>query len=230
MKPDYEVRISPRARRLRIQLDAEGRLLVVVPKGFDQRLLPGYLAQHQAWIERTRARLKHQQKQQPALYERLPAQIALPALGEQWQVEYGVSQRHLWRETNGTLRLRANESEAVQRSLGDWLNHQAKQYLPERLQLVAQRTGLRYADVRVRAQKTRWGSCSSKKNINLNRNLLFLPLTWVDYLCLHELCHTRVMNHSADFWRLVATYEPDFQRLERSLTRAVQQVPLWARP
>ena len=80
----------------------------------------------------------------------------------------------------------------------------------------------------VRGQKTRWGSCSTQKTISLNYKLLFLPDELARYLFVHELCHTRHLNHSARFWRLVQSREPNYERLENQLTDAWRYVPLWA--
>jgi predicted metal-dependent hydrolase len=79
----------------------------------------------------------------------------------------------------------------------------AKQYLPVEMQRLAQEHGFRYQQVKIRKSKTRWGSCSSKGIINLSFYLMLLPKHLIEYVLLHELCHTAVMNHSADFWGLL---------------------------
>jgi hypothetical protein len=81
----------------------------------------------------------------------------------------------------------------------------------------------------VRRQKTRWGSCSSRGTISLNAKLLFLPPPLVDHLLLHELCHTRHMDHSPAYWTCVAGFEPDYRRLENEVTRGNRYVPAWFR-
>ncbi len=83
------------------------------------------------------------------------------------------------------------------------LAKQAKQALPPRLHELAQRHGFRYSRVTVRNMHTRWGSCSAKGNIGLSIYLLMLPRHLQDYVMLHELCHTRQMNHSPKFWALL---------------------------
>ena len=111
-----------------------------------------------------------------------------------------------------------------------WLQQQAKQILSPWLQELAERLGLICTGVTVRAQKTRWGSCSSNGRINLNRNLLFLSPTLVEYLLVHELCHLREPNHSPRYWQQVEKALPDYRQRDRALRGAVEQVPLWARP
>lgn len=81
-----------------------------------------------------------------------------------------------------------------------FLRKDAKQYLPNRTYELAKRFEFTYSDVKIQSSTTRWGSCSGKKNINLTLYLMLLPMHLIDYVILHELCHTREMNHSSKFW------------------------------
>ena len=83
------------------------------------------------------------------------------------------------------------------------LGLEAVQYLPDRLQALAASCNFTYASVKISKSKSRWGSCSSKKNISLSLFLMKLPLHLIDYVILHELCHTIEMNHGAKFWELL---------------------------
>jgi len=71
--------------------------------------------------------------------------------------------------------------------------------------------------ISIRNQRTRWGSCSSKKNLNFNYRLLFLPKRISDYIIVHELCHLKELNHSRKFWNLVAEVMPDYLEIRRDL-------------
>ena len=85
------------------------------------------------------------------------------------------------------------------------------------LEQLAEEHGFHYNGLSIRAQKTRWGSCSSKKNINLNCKLLFMPVEVVNCVMIHELCHTIEMNHSSRFWDLVADCDPNYKENRKSL-------------
>ena len=83
------------------------------------------------------------------------------------------------------------------------LRKKAKSVLPVQLAALAKIHGFEYTDVRIRKSKTRWGSCSSKGMINLSLYLMLLPEHLIEYVLLHELCHTVQMNHSPAFWALL---------------------------
>ncbi len=79
--------------------------------------------------------------------------------------------------------------------------------------------GFCFGRVAIRDQRSRWGSCSSKGNLNFNYRILFLPEHLLDLVIVHELCHLREMNHSADFWALVAQTIPDHKERRRVLSK-----------
>ncbi|MDR0810744.1 MAG: M48 family metallopeptidase [Paludibacter sp.] len=82
-----------------------------------------------------------------------------------------------------------------------FLRKEAKRILPVQVRLLADRFGFYFSNVKIQQSKTRWGSCSSRKSINLSLYLLLLPQELIDYVILHELCHTKEMNHSPRFWQ-----------------------------
>jgi hypothetical protein len=98
------------------------------------------------------------------------------------------------------------------------INHkEAKKILVARLNQLAEKHGFIYNRVFVRKQKTRWGSCSAKNNISLNTKLLLLPEKLMDFIILHELVHTRVKNHSKDFWEELLKIEPNGKALSSEI-------------
>lgn len=92
------------------------------------------------------------------------------------------------------------------------LADRALEYIPERVALFAPRVKVSYGRITIRNQRSRWGSCSGKGNLNFNCLLMLMPPEIIDYVVVHELCHRREMNHSADFWRLVEDVLPDYKR------------------
>ena len=97
------------------------------------------------------------------------------------------------------------------------LANKAKQYIPTRVKHFAPLVGVTYGRITIRRQKTRWGSCSGKGNLNFNCLLMLLPKDVVDYVVVHELCHRKQMNHSAKFWAEVARILPNHEKLQKQL-------------
>jgi len=97
------------------------------------------------------------------------------------------------------------------------LRRSAKQWIPQRAAYFAPLVGVRYEDITIRCQKTKWGSCSSKGNLNFNLLLMLAPPEVVDYVVVHELCHRLEMNHSPRFWANVARVLPDYAKRRKWL-------------
>lgn len=97
------------------------------------------------------------------------------------------------------------------------LRRQAKAYLPGRLAELAAQHGFSYNQVRIKHNASNWGSCSAKKNINLNLNLMRLPEELQDYVMLHELCHLKYMNHGKEFHALLESVCPNHKAMRARL-------------
>ncbi len=233
--PDYVVRISPRCKRVLIKINPLGHVEVVIPQGFDASQVPAILQQRQSWLDAHLLKLKARWAEAPHEHALRPAQIRLQALDRCWQVDYLSSPGGRLRLRMGEERLQlcypqlapAKVDELISRRLQKWLSEQARQYLLPWLAQTAEELELSYSKACIRAQKTRWGSCSAGKVINLNRNLLFLPPALVRYLFVHELSHTRHMNHSPQFWQQVSKYEAEYRRLDTKLGQAGRYLPRW---
>lgn len=93
----------------------------------------------------------------------------------------------------------------------------AREDIPRRVEKFAPQVGVSVGRITIRCQHTRWGSCSSKGNLNFNCLLMLCPVWVRDYVVIHELCHRREMNHSPRFWALVAAHCPDYASARRWL-------------
>ncbi|MBI2990379.1 MAG: M48 family metallopeptidase [Candidatus Magasanikbacteria bacterium] len=125
-----------------------------------------------------------------------------------------------------------SRTEEIKRRRADWLRPEdmkqehflaargrAKKFVMERLKIYAPLYAVFYRRVSIKNMKTRWGSCSGEKNLNFHYRLVFLPLELADYVVVHELCHLEHLNHSQQFWNLVAETIPDYRPRRAELKR-----------
>lgn len=126
------------------------------------------------------------------------------------------------------LRLKSSTKRAMLATLRQWIKLYAKDTLTPRLEQLSARYDLPYRQLRIGLQKSRWGSYSGRGVLSLNAKLVFLPDRLTDLIVLHELCHSRHLNHSAKFWNLLECIEPQARMLDRAISAYGQLVPAWA--
>jgi len=107
--------------------------------------------------------------------------------------------------------------EAILWALTETLRHEAKKYLPERIKILSEKHGFEYKKLFIKNLKSKWGSCSSENNINLNLHLMKLPDELIDYVILHELAHTKEKNHGKNFWCLMNKLVLDAKKTDKDL-------------
>lgn len=97
------------------------------------------------------------------------------------------------------------------------LKQKAEQIIPSKVDFYASKMGVSYNKITIKCQKSRWGSCSSKNNLNFNCLLMLTPNDVIDYIIVHELCHLKEMNHSKQFWNEVKTVLPEYEKSHKWL-------------
>lgn len=138
-------------------------------------------------------------------------------LGKIFDYEFIPDKKNFFRFQNYKLIIFTNVSKPDINVVYEAIKAFSKKYLVKRTLEIAQETGLIPNHIKVKAQRSKWGSCSSEKNINLNWRLIFLEPSVIDYVIIHELCHLKHMNHSSLFWDLVESYCPYYKEIEKSL-------------
>jgi predicted metal-dependent hydrolase len=225
------VRESRRARYLTLRLLPPHTLELVVPRGTRAADVSAFVSENRRWIEDARRELA---ACRPLRREGLPTAVDLAAIGKRWQVVYRhePAGRVRCRERGGVLEVTtsAPDRHGAADALRGWLLDEADYHLVPWLKREALVVGHRPSNVQVRLQRTRWGSCSNSGTVSLNAALMFLEPAVVRYLFVHELCHLIALNHSRRFWNAVARYEPGYEALDRRLTEAWHEIPLWAHP
>lgn len=231
--PPYTVKRHPRARHVRLKLSVRGELEVVVPQRYDARKIPAIILEKRGWLDSALQHLERQRRELPQdHFDIRPATLKLRSIEE----EYTVIYRH-W--ASDKLNLHAADSvlrvsgpvgnlDLCQDALQRWLRRKARATLVPWLQRTSQELGLPFNNTVIRGQKTLWASCTASKIINLNFKLIFLPPQLTHYVMVHELCHTRHMNHSSRYWSLVGRKLPSYEELEEQINGAWKYVPGWA--
>lgn len=224
------VTTNARAKRVIIKLVPNKGLVVVTPKRFAHKRVPAFLDEKRLWIERTSARMMASGTDLSGATPELPELLTFPAAEREFEVHYLFRPGRVAVTENGPrLMVRGPEGdkEAILDGLRRFVSRKAREFILPRLDAASRRLSMPYEALRVRRQKTRWGSCSARGTISLNAKLLFLPGELVDHLLLHELCHTRHLDHSERYWALVASHQPDYLRLENELKHGNRHVPAW---
>lgn len=186
-----------------------------------------FLVYKEKWIAKNMQAFAEIQEKYPD--KKLTGDESFPFLGENLQLKFVPTplKQVFFSRTDKALQMhlpkemwnQASE-EDLQKHIDDlkkYYNREAKKFILERIQIWSHQMNLHPSQVKFKNQKTRWGSCSSKKIINLNWRLIAAPTEVIDYILIHELSHLEHMNHSSKFWDLVEKHCPDYKTAEKWL-------------
>jgi predicted metal-dependent hydrolase len=200
-EPPYRIRRSDRARRVRVSVDANGQVEVVLPRRSPERHAAEAVRELASWIERRRRAVAK------AAAEVGRAEGTVPYLGEILQLVPEPGRTRVHRRGDTLLVPEGDPREALER----WYRRRARAAVGPRRDAATRRAGTRYAGLTIRGQRTRWASCSSSGAMSFNWRLLLAPAEILDYVVEHEVAHIEVMDHSPCFWRLLASRSPDWR-------------------
>jgi predicted metal-dependent hydrolase len=209
MSMPYLIRRSDRARRIRVSVEGDGQVVVVLPRRSPERHAEQAVAQLAPWIERRRRAVAR------AASEVGRAPGTVPYLGEVLTLVPEAGRARVARRGDRLLVPAAGTAEALER----WYRARARAEVAPRLDAACARAGTAYSKLTIRGQKTRWASCSSKGAMSFNWRLLLAPPEILDYVVEHEVCHLEVMDHSPRFWRLLASRVPEWRARSAWLKR-----------
>jgi predicted metal-dependent hydrolase len=199
---DYRVRRSDRARRVRVRVDQERGVEVVLPRRAAEREAAAAIRELRPWIERRIAEL---QRTRAAVAAR---GATVPYLGEALQLVSEPGRTRVHRRGEALL---VPGDEDHRPALERWFRRRAHAEIAPRLDAATAAAGTRYAGLTIRGQRTRWASCSAAGAMSFNWRLLLAPAPVLDYVVWHEVCHLEVMDHSPRFWALLAERWPDYR-------------------
>ena len=193
--------INRKAKRILLKPQKDYTVIVVIPSSRFASRAVEFVNEKKVWIEDTLKRLSSIKNNFHFLGNEI--KIDRHSIDDTKRVKFEFR--------NNILFMDANESIDTAALYDLWLKKTAQKILPAKAVEISKRYGFNPAKISVRQAKTRWGSCSSKNCISLNSKLMMCDEKIIEYVILHELCHTVHHNHSKKFWDLVSGFMPDYK-------------------
>ena len=218
------VRRSTRAKRLSLKIDSTGKFTLVIPKFTMGFSVNRFIEQNADWINEHTEKAKNMQKLHPK--PKYQTGDTFYYFGEKVFLEVSPSSKK-----RPSIKIREDKMiiciyekvskkegvEMVKKAIEKFYRKKAEEVIHDRLQFFSEQYDFKYNNVVLKNQKTRWGSCSSSKNLNFNWRLIMAPIEVIDYIVVHELCHLKQMNHSLKFWKLIEKIIPDYKKSKKWL-------------
>ncbi len=201
------------ARRISLHIDKDG-LRVTAPRFASAKKVTCIVKEKKNWVEKW-MRFYAAAPKPPVLQ----AGSVITYLGEQCFVAYARAKREKVELNNGVLTLFLKSEANAAKVLQKWFAGQAGQLAGQRVSLLSSIVGVEVNRVRIKNHRSRWGSCSTNKNLNFNWRMAMAPLDVVDYLVIHELVHLKHFNHDTGFWEEVQRFCPGYAKHEEWLKK-----------
>jgi predicted metal-dependent hydrolase len=206
----YTVRRSTRARRVRVNVHAHTGVEVVLPANAPERAAAAAVVELRPWIERRLSDV------QGVLAQIAQRGATVPYLGSTLQLQPIAGRQRVHRQGE---RLLVPAGEDARPALERWYRRMARHEIAPRLDRATALAGTPYRDLVIRAQRTRWASCSATGRMSFNWRLLLAPESVLDYVVWHEVCHLQVLDHSPHFWALLERHWPGYREDREWLRR-----------
>lgn len=223
---DYQIKYSFSKRKtIALSIDKDLLVHVKAPLGFTEETLKPFIVQKEAWLKKHMA--KRLQNNEKMASEGLVWGKRHYYKGQCYdmlvEAKQGVSPQVVLGDK--TLVLRVSEPDdmtLITQTLVNWYQHQTLEAVQALMPLYSKQMGVKPKRVTIKEQKKRWGSCSSLGHLHFNWRLSMAPQEVIAYLVVHELAHLVHMNHSKDFWTLVARHMPDYKVHQKWLKENAQ--------
>jgi len=174
-KVEYTLKVSKRARRMRLAIYCDGNFVVTAPRDVSENIIEQFIIRKSQWI---------------------------------------IDKLEYFKSISGQLFAKGTKKDYAE------YKDQALALAQERIECFNKIYGFKFNKINIKNQKTRWGSCSRKGNLNFNYKIALLPERLADYIIVHELCHLKRFNHSQKFWNLVAKAFPDYLDIRNELKKS----------
>ena len=213
---------SMKAKSINITVRPFEKVKVTVPFFVTFKKAEDFVRKKESWIRRNLLKLKSIEQKQTIFdfntsFSTRNHMLKLNNV-ESNDVKYRLKDQLILVDIPNTSEIKSLDiQQKIRFAIEETLRKEAKYYLPQRVKELAEKNSFRFKKVSVRNSKTRWGSCSYENNINLNLHLMRLPNHLIDYVILHELVHTKIKNHSKDFWNMLDLVTGNAKKLDKEL-------------
>lgn len=211
--PDNFILERKKVKHARIRVSENLSVRVLVPENFDNTDIQNLLKKKQSWIDKNLNKFKSR-TEKIKLHDN---QILL--FGNKYTYFYRAEYHNkvVINKEHKTIQSKINLLDKDQQL--KWHKRYAKRHITKRLKEIAKEYKFKYNKVFIRDQRTKWGNCSTQKNLSFNWRLIKTPDFVIDYLIFHELVHTRTMNHTAKFWTELRSLYPEYPEAVKWLDR-----------
>ncbi len=202
--PDNYILVQKEVKHARLRVSEDGRIRVIIPFTFTQDNLNALLKKKERWIEKQQGFFNKMSK-----INLQRNQILFYGNRYNYFYDSTYEQKVVIDHEHNTIRAKRNLLDpAIQKK---WLTNIAKTHITKRTEELAEKLHFKYNKLYIRNQRKKWGNCSKDKNLSFNWRLIKAPLFVIDYIIVHELLHTVIMNHTVKFWTLLKSYYPDYK-------------------
>ena len=197
-------------KHTRLIITEDCKVLLYVPLSTEDKDIELILSKRQLWIEKKLSFFRNRKKIELARNELL-------LFGKPFTYIYD-SKCRCKVQINFDSKVITTKKPLLEKPVQErWYKAYAKEYITERMNYLSSALNLTYNQLFIRTQKTKWGNCTSEKNISINWKLVKCPEYVIDYVCTHELCHTKFMNHGVQFKTLLNSLNPDVDKAQKWL-------------
>ena len=201
---DYQI-IRSKRKTLSLQINQNAELVIRAPLYLGGREIQAFIDEKSSWIEKKQQQVKSQISEKHGYHN---GEIFL-YLGNEYPLSLDNIEKVL--VFNGNEFLLNKGCGQKRNSFEQWYKQQFSEVALPRIDYFAKKHNLKFNEVRIKKQKTLWGSCSSSNNLNFNYLLMMAPMSVIDYVIVHELSHTIHKDHSKKFWALVVSILPEYK-------------------
>jgi len=223
MNIEYEIRRSKKRKRLTINIERDRSIVVLAPENVSDERIKQVIDSKKQWIHE---KLGHPQKYAPKPHapgKEIISGESLYYLGRQYQVELLESSNdELVFDNKFLFPLQDKQKNMI--LLKKWYIKSAKEKIIPRARKFAKDLGVKAESIKIVDNKYRWGSCTTKNNINISWRLMQAPMFVIDYIIVHELAHLIEANHTPEFWNVVKAQLPKMEKAKLWLKENGQRI------